>query len=526
MAKVFSIGGSTISYGGFMLRELGSGSLTISKTVSGSGFDPTKTFEITVTFSQEVTYNGTTSTTHTFNLANGQSVTITGIPELTTYEVTETPLSQADLDAGYSISGMTGGSGTVALDGVHTASATNGYSSPATLTITKNVSGNTPSPSESFEIVVTFGRAIKYSVNGTVISTASNTCTLNLVNGQSATIGNIPGGVTYNITENLTQAEQAAGYSLTGITGGSGTAAWAGTHTASVNNLLLAPTGGKTIRFLFADPNEDPTTFTGWASTVSWSQVSSSPNIWDCTNTSSDWQMGRFMNGTVSLPYGWQDVFGDFQIIQMDATGVTSLRLMFFGAYITSIQNVTGTSGVIDTANMFENCEKLTSVQLFDTSSVTDMSSMFAMCEALPTVPLFDTSSVTKMQNMFGGCYALTSVPLFNTQNVTDMGFMFSSCTSLETAPLFDTSSVTKMNQMFLGCTALKSIPMYDTDIVTTVFNMLNGCVNVEQNILNFYDQLAYQSNPPTSHSGCFKNCGINTPQGAAELAQIPSGWK
>lgn len=130
MAKVFSIGGSTISYGGFLLRELGEGSLTISKTVSGSGFDPTKTFELTVVFSAPVTYNGTTSTTHVFNLAHGQSVTITGIPELTEYEVTETPLSQADKDLGYLISGITGGRGIVQNGGSHTAAASNLYELP------------------------------------------------------------------------------------------------------------------------------------------------------------------------------------------------------------------------------------------------------------------------------------------------------------------------------------------------------------------------------------------------------------
>ena len=527
MAKVFSIDGNTISYGGFLLRELGNGSLTISKTVSGSGFDPAKTFEITVVFSAPVTYNGTTATTHTFNLANGQSVTITDIPELTEYEVTETPLSQADLDLGYSISGITGGSGTIGNSGTQTASASNTYSHPATLTITKTVSGNTPSPSEQFEIVVTFSRAIAYSVDGVAISTPSATYTGNLVNGQSVVLGNIPAGVTYNITENLTPAEQAAGYSLTGISNSSGTAAWGAAYASVVSNLLLAPVGGKTIRFMFADPNEDPTNFTHWASTVSWSQVSSSPNIWDCTNTRSDWQIANFTDGTVPFAYGcWQELFGDFQIIQMNATGVWNLGLMFYGANITSIQNVTGTSGVTRTDYMFENCEKLTSVQLFDTSSVTDMGGMFFNCEKLTSVPLFDTSSVTNMGSMFGGCYALTSVPLFNTQNVTKMDFMFSSCTSLENAPLFDTSNVKNMNQMFLGCTALKAVPLYNTGKVTTMFNTFYGCTNVESGALDLYNQAAYQTTPPTTHSGCFHSCGSNTTTGAAELALIPSDWK
>lgn len=109
------------------MREAGAGSLTITKTVTGTGFDPAKTFELTVTFDKPVTYNGTTSTTHTFNLASGQSVTITNIPENTHYEVAESPLSAADIAAGYRIGNMSGGSGTITGGGSMSASATNLY---------------------------------------------------------------------------------------------------------------------------------------------------------------------------------------------------------------------------------------------------------------------------------------------------------------------------------------------------------------------------------------------------------------
>lgn len=128
MAKVFNIGGNTISYGGFLLRELGNGSLTITKSVSGSGFDPTKTFEIVATFSAPVTYNGTTSTTHVFNLAHGQSVTITGIPELTEYTISEN-IPAADVARGYSLGEITNGSGSIPYEDVVVASVANTYTS-------------------------------------------------------------------------------------------------------------------------------------------------------------------------------------------------------------------------------------------------------------------------------------------------------------------------------------------------------------------------------------------------------------
>jgi len=60
--------------------------------------------------------------------------------------------------------------------------------------------------------------------------------------------------------------------------------------------------------------------------------------------------------------------------------------------------------------------------------------------------------------NMFQNCNSLTTVPLFDTSNVTSMNSMFSYCTSLTTVPLFDTSNVTNMNSMFIYCTSLTTL--------------------------------------------------------------------
>jgi surface protein len=127
---------------------------------------------------------------------------------------------------------------------------------------------------------------------------------------------------------------------------------------------------------------------------------------------------------------------------------------------------------------------------------------MFYYCTSLTTVLLFDTSSVTNMAGMFGECRSLTTVPLFDTSNVTDMYGMFEGCRSLTSIPLFDTSSVTNMSSMFRDCT------------------------NVETGALALYQQASTQATPPSYHTRTFMNCGSNTVTGAAELAQIPSGWK
>ena len=194
-------------------------------------------------------------------------------------------------------------------------------------------------------------------------------------------------------------------------------------------------------------------------------QVSSSPNIWDLTYQNSDWS--QLLISHTSL----------LEVIDANSTGVSTV------------------------SNMFNNCTSLTSVPLFDTSSVTNMAAMFNRCSSLTSVPLFDISSVTNMADMFANCYSLTSVPLFNTSSATSMYDMFGNCSSLTSVPLFDTSSVTNMNYMFYNCP------------------------KVESGALALYQQASTQATVP-SHSRAFRNCGRDTVTGAAELAQIPSGWK
>ena len=415
MAKVFSIDSHTLSYGGFILRELGNGSLTISKTVSGSGFDPAKTFEIVVTFSVPVTYNGTTSTTHTLNLAHGQSVTISNIPEFTTYNVTETALTPSEVEAGYSIIGITGGSGTV-IEGEYSATASNQFRNKATLTISKSITGSGFDPTKTFEIVVTFGSAILYSVNGTTISTASSTYTANLADGQSVVLGNIPDGTTYSIEESpLSPSDQNAGYHYSGITNPSGTAVWDGVYSSVVSN-RYHPAGGS-LKIRFEDGSYDPTSGT-WKNGSSWSRVSTSPNIWQYARASSDWTGEFRWNRWVGSPV--------FHVIEADLDGVTDMTLMFQGT-------------------------NLKTTVLFNVSQSIYTASMFSGTK-LVTPPLFDTAFVYNCDSMFTQCTGISSQyinSLFEVQKVKD-------AVSNNNAPHVSTAS-----NMFKGCTGVSGIPTY-----------------------------------------------------------------
>lgn len=195
-------------------------------------------------------------------------------------------------------------------------------------------------------------------------------------------------------------------------------------------------------------------------------QVSSSPNIWDLTYENADWSNILFDQGTL------------VEVIEANSAGVTN------------------------------------------------MSSMFEGCDRLTTVPLFDTSNVTLMSEMFDGCVHLTSVPMFDTSSVTDMSEMFRQCISITSVPLFDTSNVTNMNRMFWVCDQLKTIPLFDTSKVQYMDYTFEQCTLVESGALALYQQASSQAVPPVTHTGTFRGCGINSTTGREELMQIPNDWK
>lgn len=174
--------------------------------------------------------------------------------------------------------------------------------------------------------------------------------------------------------------------------------------------------------------------------------------------------------------------------------------------------------------NLFANYSDLLEVLGANTTNVTRMGSVFRKCSSLTNVALFDTSNVTDMSIMFMDCTSLTSVPLFDTSKVTNMEEMFGH-SKLTSIPLFDTSSVINMAYMFNMCNKLTSIPLFDTSKVTSMSNMFYGCTMVDSGALALYQQASSQTNPPSSHSNTFYNCGRDTTTGAAELAQIPSSW-
>lgn len=245
-----------------------------------------------------------------------------------------------------------------------------------------------------------------------------------------------------------------------------------------------------TLRFHFISTQSsgyDPTTISGWKSGSTWTQVSSSPNIWDYTHESSNWD--DEFNGQFRTTGLYCSV-----IAAGDMSGVTSMKNVAYAS-----GKVAG--GVFGSGSSSRN-SNVTYVCKFDTSNVTNMDGMFFRCINLKAVPNFDTSSCTSFWSTFDRCQVISKYPKFDYSNAISIRAMYANNFSL--CYLQDCSDVT---------------------------SSLDECQYAFQNnysamkgITNAYNYLSAVN--PTNYTGTFLNCGAYTTEGAAELANIPSDWK
>ena len=169
----------------------------------------------------------------------------------------------------------------------------------------------------------------------------------------------------------------------------------------------------------------------------------------------------------------WDEHDEDVQKVVFDTSFATSRPVTTYSwfDYFSNLTEIVGleylnTSRVTNMANMFYECNKLTSLDVshFNTSKVTDMSNLFEGCFRLTSLDVssWDTSNVTYMMSMFGSCYNLATLDLsnWNTSNVMNTVYMFYSCRNLITIYAsekwnMDKVTVDGSNHMFQNCERL-----------------------------------------------------------------------
>ena len=240
-------------------------------------------------------------------------------------------------------------------------------------------------------------------------------------------------------------------------------------------------TDGYTIRTIGNDSGNLPTQIRFGDSSYT-SREESLLNIYEC-NTSAITSMSYMFQNCRKLTSLDLSSFNTEKVTDMNymfstCSNLTSLDLSSFN-----------TENVIGMNRMFYECLKLTSLNLssFNTEKVTSMSRMFNNCKKLTSLDLssFNTEKVTDMARMFYYCEELTSLNIssFNAQNVTDMSNMFYECSKLTSLDLsnFNTQKTTNMTYMFYNCENLTSLDLssFNTQNVKNMSNMFYGCSNL-----------------------------------------------
>lgn len=219
----------------------------------------------------------------------------------------------------------------------------------------------------------------------------------------------------------------------------------------------------------------------------------------------------------------------------------------------------------------FQGCSGITEASvLLDTCSSTE--AMFGVCTSLRTLYMRTGHGIS---NYIGyACTALTDLTLeisgdgwflyqnghsdFSDSPLTNITFIapvnstyrlhgisdgadqetFKSLTTLKSLMLYvrDPGSSIELlqrplpignngNYCFQGCTGLTAMPYLDLSAVRHCISMFADCVNIGSGILDTYNVLSLHVHS-YEHNSCYKKCGIDSPTGSAELAQIPISWK
>lgn len=255
----------------------------------------------------------------------------------------------------------------------------------------------------------------------------------------------------------------------------------------------------RTFRFGFANVNFDPST-TLASSNLSWTLVNASRGIWDAKS---------LIEGDA---YG-NSLFADL----LNSTYMGSITCGLISA---------NTTGMTNAYDMFRSCSNLTTICKMDFSSVTNIYGCFRDCAHILSIPLLDLSNVEDATYAFYGTASLVELPNFNFSSLTSGNFMCSG-SKIRSVPNWNLPLIERAGYMFSNCANLETVPLFTGfDNILNVSYMFNGCRAVQSGSKALYDVLSTKGLIAQRYAGCFRNCGVDTTTGAAELAMIPSDWK
>lgn len=218
----------------------------------------------------------------------------------------------------------------------------------------------------------------------------------------------------------------------------------------------------------------------------------------------------------------------------VDCSSATYIGMLFWHCTkLRLVGRIKITSSCTKAVGVFGSCEVLEDFGGFvgDQSNIITYQSVFQLCKKLKRVGIpLDFGSVKGIYAAaaFNSCYVLENTPIVNlTSSVTNLQNFMSNNRVPTTIPVdqMDTSEVTSFQSAFQGMRSLEDIPDLDVSNATNVQRMFKSCYNVKYGILEMYNKLLARGAAITNHTECFLDCGRDTPEGRAALAQIPASW-
>jgi len=258
-----------------------------------------------------------------------------------------------------------------------------------------------------------------------------------------------------------------------------------------------------TMRFQFDDgfdPNSllsDSTEYIG-----SWTNVAGS--VWDFTYQNERWY---------AYGYSQRGALYMYSILSIKTKEIVKNGLYQYDDTTTSLfgysakvlgANLTGVRYLNKT---FYNWGPLKSIAYFDTSM------------------LYNAGELVACNNK-NRAIQLESIPDFNFSSVTNESLTWNGNRITSGSPKAGLASFAYAGGAAAGMTKLKAVPNLTIPNATdvNVSYMFGGNKMVESGTLALYNKFS-TANWQGTHNNCFSNCGSSTTTGAAELAQIPTGW-
>ena len=237
---------------------------------------------------------------------------------------------------------------------------------------------------------------------------------------------------------------------------------------------------------------------------AAWTQITTNPNVWEYTYSGDNWD-GALSNWTwLEDGSHYNTPCISLKVLDINLNGVTHADSMFYYSPLTDIMCELNMSTITSCTRMFQGCDRVKNCLLTNTNNIVDCFNMFLYCFALTGVPsLVDLPNATGCDGMYAYCSAMTNPP-------TAMNM----------------PKTTSLNGLFKDCYNIHYLPHITAYSATDVCDYAYKDTKVSANVLETYNVLTSQQVEVTNYTGAFYKCGVDTTQGASELAQIPSAWK